>query len=81
MVKIRLKRFGKRNRPTYRIVVTDSRSPRDGRTLDELGYYIPYREPSVLKINLEAYKQWINKGAQPTRAVENLIKIQERNVQ
>ena len=69
-VKIRLKRMGAKKAPFYRIVVADSRYPRDGRFIEELGYYDPTKEPSVLKIDDEKAKSWIGKGAQPTDTVE-----------
>ena len=74
-VKIRLKRMGKKKAPFYRIVVADSRSPRDGRFIEELGYYDPTRDPSVYKINEESAKKWLANGAQPTEEVAKLLKI------
>ncbi|MBQ9375125.1 MAG: 30S ribosomal protein S16 [Ruminococcus sp.] len=73
-VKIRLKRMGAKKAPFYRIVVADSRYPRDGRFIEELGYYDPTKEPSVLKIDDEKAKSWIGKGAQPTDTVKALLK-------
>jgi len=73
-VKIRLKRMGAKKAPFYRIVVADSRYPRDGRFIEELGYYDPTKEPSVLKIDDEKAKSWIGKGAQPTDTVKVLLK-------
>ena len=74
-VKIRLKRMGQKKAPFYRIVVADSRSPRDGRFIDEIGYYDPTKEPSVIKIDAEKANKWIANGAQPTETVDKLLKI------
>ena len=74
MVKIRLKRMGAKKAPFYRIVVADSRYPRDGRFIEELGYYDPTKEPSVLKVDDEKAKSWIANGAQPTDTVKALLK-------
>ena len=64
-VKIRLKRMGQKKAPFYRIVVADSRSPRDGRFIEEIGTYDPNQDPSVFKVDEEAAKRWLNNGAQP----------------
>lgn len=74
MVKIRLRRMGAKKAPFYRIVVADSRYPRDGRFIEELGVYDPTREPSVIKIDAEKAKKWIANGAQPTDTVRALMK-------
>ena len=74
-VKMRLKRMGQKKAPFYRIVVADSRSPRDGKFIEEIGYYDPTREPSVIKFDEEATKKWIASGAQPTETVGKLLKI------
>ncbi|MCC8015340.1 MAG: 30S ribosomal protein S16 [Eubacterium sp.] len=74
MVKIRLKRMGAKKTPFYRIVVADSRVPRGGKAIAELGYYDPAKEPSVLKVDAEAAKEWLSKGAQPTDTVRALLK-------
>ena len=74
MVKIRLKRMGMKKKPFYRLVVTDSRSPRDGRFIEEVGYYNPVSEPDELKIDAERAKYWIGVGAQPTDTVRGLLK-------
>jgi len=74
MVKIRLKRMGQKKAPFYRIVVADSRTPRDGKTLDEIGTYDPTKKPTDLKVDLDAAKDWIAKGAQPTDKVRDLLK-------
>jgi small subunit ribosomal protein S16 len=75
MVKIRLRRLGKKKAPFYRIVVADSRSPRDGRFIEEIGTYDPTQDPSVFKIDEEAAKKWLANGAQPTDEVAKLLKI------
>ncbi len=74
-VKIRLKRMGAKKAPFYRVIVADSRSPRDGRFIDEIGYYDPTKEPSVIKIDAEKANKWIANGAQPTETVDKLLKI------
>ena len=73
-VKIRLRRMGAKKAPFYRLVVADSRYPRDGRFIEEIGYYDPTKEPSVLKVDDEKAKSWIAKGAQPTDTVKTLLK-------
>jgi len=73
-VKIRLKRMGQKKAPFYRIIVADSRSPRDGRFIAELGTYDPTKEPSVFNIDEEAAKTWLQNGAQPTEIVNKLFK-------
>ena len=75
-VKIRLRRMGAKKAPFYRIVVADSRYPRDGRFIEEVGYYDPTKEPSVIKIDEEKAKTWLANGAQPTETVKALLKIQ-----
>lgn len=74
MLKIRLRRMGQKKAPFYRIVVADSRSPRDGRFVDEIGYYDPTKEPSVIRVDEEAAKKWLANGAQPTATVEKILK-------
>ena len=74
MVKIRLKRMGMKKKPSYRLVVTDSRSPRDGRFIEEIGYYNPVSDVDSLKINEERAKYWLGTGAQPTDTVRGLLK-------
>ena len=74
-VKIRLRRMGQKKHPFYRIVVADSRSPRDGRCIAEIGTYDPKTEPSTIRINEELAKKWLATGAQPTDTVEKLFKI------
>ncbi len=73
-VKIRLRRMGAKKAPFYRIVVADSRYPRDGRFIEEIGYYNPMLEPSVVKVDPEKAKKWIANGAQPTDTVKALFK-------
>ena len=73
-VKIRLRRMGAKKAPHYRIVVADSRYPRDGRFIDEIGYYNPMTEPADVKIDAEKAKKWIATGAQPTDTVKVLLK-------
>ncbi len=73
-VKIRLRRMGAKKKPFYRIVVADSRSPRDGRCIEEIGYYNPVSEPVEIKINDEKAVKWLSDGAQPTDTVKDLFK-------
>ena len=73
-VKIRLRRMGKKKAPFYRIVVADSRSPRDGRFIEEIGYYDPTKDPSEIRVDEEAAKKWLSNGAQPTQTVEKIFK-------
>ncbi len=74
MVKIRLRRVGVKKAPMYKVVVADSRYPRDGRFIEEVGTYNPMMEPSEIKINLEKVDEWIKKGAKPTDTVKALLK-------
>lgn len=76
-VKIRLKRMGAKKNPYYRVVVADSRFPRNGRFIAEIGTYNPQTDPSTVNIDLEIVREWISKGAQPTETVRKLIKIAE----
>ncbi|HJA25621.1 MAG TPA: 30S ribosomal protein S16 [Candidatus Fournierella merdigallinarum] len=76
-VKIRLRRMGAKKAPFYRVVVADSRFPRDGRFIEEIGYYDPTKEPSVINIDGEKAKKWIANGAQPTDTVRALLKKTE----
>lgn len=73
-VKIRLRRMGAKRAPFYRVVVADSRYPRDGRFIEEIGYYNPMTEPATVKIDGDKAKDWIAKGAQPTDTVKSLLK-------
>ncbi len=75
-VKIRLRRMGQKKAPFYRIVVADSRSPRDGRFIDQVGYYNPMTDPAEVVINAEKATHWIKNGAQPTDTVRALLKKQ-----
>jgi len=72
-VKIRLRRMGAKKAPFYRIIVADSRSPRDGKFIDEIGYYNPLTEPVEVKINEEKANEWLSNGAQPTEVVKRLF--------
>jgi small subunit ribosomal protein S16 len=76
VIKLRLKRMGAKKRPSYRIVVADSKSPRDGRFIESIGYYDPIAEPKTLKIDDERAKHWLSVGAQPTDTVKMLLKKQ-----
>ncbi len=73
-VKIRLRRMGAKKAPFYRVVVADSRFPRDGRFIEEIGYYDPTKDPAVVKIDIEKAQKWIANGAQPTDTVKALLK-------
>lgn len=73
-VKIRLRRMGAKKSPFYRIVVADSRYPRDGRFIEEIGYYNPLKDPAVVKVDSEKAKKWVANGAQPTDTVKTLFK-------
>ncbi len=73
-VKIRLRRMGAKKAPFYRVVVADSRYPRDGRFIEEIGYYNPLTNPAEVKIDGDKAKQWISNGAQPTETVKALLK-------
>jgi small subunit ribosomal protein S16 len=75
MVKIRLKRVGKRKQPSYRVVVADSRSPRDGRIIESIGHYAPLLDPSGVDIDVERAEYWVSQGAQPSNTVSKLIEI------
>ena len=76
-VKIRLRRMGAKKTPCYRIVVADSRFPRDGRFIEEIGYYNPMTNPAEVKIDAEKAQNWIKNGAQPTETVKALLKKNE----
>jgi|SRR5579859_1558332 small subunit ribosomal protein S16 len=83
-VKIRLRRTGMKKAPSYRIVVADSRSPRDGRFIENIGWYNPRTEPSTINVNAEKALQWLKNGAQPTESVESLFRragVMERFLQ
>ncbi len=77
MVKMRLKRIGAKKAPAYRIVIADSRSPRDGRFIEQVGFYNPLTNPAEVKFDTEKAKQWIANGAQPTETVRSLLKKAE----
>ena len=76
-VKIRLKRLGSKKIPFYRVVVADERSPRDGRFIEEIGYYNPLTNPVDIKIDAEKATKWLNNGAQPTETVRSILKKSE----
>ena len=76
-VKIRLRRMGQKKAPFYRVIVADSRSPRDGRFIEEIGYYNPMTNPAEIKIDAEKAKTWLTNGAQPTETVKSLLKKSE----
>ena len=78
-VKIRLARHGAKKRPYYRIVVADSRCPRDGKFIEEVGRYNPWTEPAMVQFDLEKVDQWIKNGAQPTDTVASLLKRAREN--
>lgn len=75
MVKIRLKRVGKVKQPSYRVVVADQRSPRDGRIIEAIGHYNPRTEPSIVKIDTDRAVHWLSVGAQPSEQVRKLLEI------
>jgi small subunit ribosomal protein S16 len=75
MVKIRLRRMGATKRPFYRVVVADSRSPRDGRFIESIGKYHPMDDPSIIEIDEERALYWLSQGAQPSNQVQNLLKV------
>lgn len=77
MVKIRLRRMGAKKSPFYRVVVADSRDPRDGKFIEEIGTYDPLTNPATIKIDMERAKYWISNGAQPTDTVRGLLKKAE----
>jgi len=78
-VRLRLTRVGSKKNPIYRVVVADSRSPRDGKFIEIVGRYNPQTDPSTIELDQEKIKEWIGKGAQPSDAVSKLIKIAERD--
>ncbi|MBI4035100.1 MAG: 30S ribosomal protein S16 [Candidatus Chisholmbacteria bacterium] len=73
MLKIRLTRTGKRSQPSYRIIVVERRSKRDGKYLTSLGYYNPLTHPATIKVDKNRYQDWVNRGAQPTPTVRSLV--------
>ncbi|MCI8609256.1 MAG: 30S ribosomal protein S16 [Firmicutes bacterium] len=74
MVKIRLRRMGAHKKPFYRVVVADSRAPRDGKFIEEIGFYDPMKEPKEIRIDADKAKKWLDNGAQPTETVRALFK-------
>jgi small subunit ribosomal protein S16 len=77
-VKLRLARVGSKKNPIYRVVVADSRSPRDGRFIEVVGRYNPQSNPSLIELDLDKVQGWLDKGAQPSEAVARLIKVSQR---
>ena len=75
MLRIRLRRVGKKKQPSYRVVVADARSPRDGRFVDKVGFYNPLTDPPTVNIDQEKLQSWIKKGAVPTESVQRLLNI------
>ncbi len=73
-VKMRLRRMGAKKAPFYRVIVADERSPRDGKFIDEIGYYNPLTNPADIKINAEKAEKWLQNGAQPTETVKSLLR-------
>jgi len=74
MLKIKLARTGKKNQPSFRIVIQEARSKVDGKNVEILGHYLPLATPAVIKIDKKKYQEWVNKGAQPTETVRQLFK-------
>lgn len=74
MVRIRLTRLGRRNRPFYRIVVVDSKKRRDGAYIESIGYYNPVKDPAEMKLNVEKALEWLSKGAQPSKTVRDIFR-------
>ncbi len=79
MVRIRLRRIGRKKAPVYRIVVADSQSPRDGKFIEIVGRYNPQTDPSTIEFNEDKVKDWLGKGAQPSGTVSRLLKIKNLN--
>lgn len=77
-VRIRLKRFGTKNRLQWRVVVADVKSPREGRFIEQVGYYDPIKNPPALQLKLDRIENWMSQGAQPTETVRSLIKKAKR---
>lgn len=74
MLKVKLQRTGRRHQPTYRIVVAEARSKRSGRVIDNLGVYLPQREPAEVTVDQDKYRHWRQRGAQPTQTIRHLMK-------
>ncbi|MDO8736708.1 MAG: 30S ribosomal protein S16 [Thermoleophilia bacterium] len=74
-VKIRLSRVGRKKKPIYRIVVADSRSPRDGKVIENIGRYAPQEDPSLIEVDEDKAREWLSKGAQPSETVAKLLSI------
>jgi len=73
-IKIRLRRTGRKKQPSYRLVVTDVRSPRDGKFIEIVGHFKPLMNPPIVQVDMEKIKSWIQKGAKPTETVQNLLR-------
>lgn len=78
MVRIRMKRFGTKSQPKWRVVVAQDKSPRDGRFIEEIGYYNPLLADEKLEVKKDRYDYWVKKGAQPTQAIKSLLKRAEK---
>ena len=81
MLRIRLRRVGKKKQPSYRVVVADARSPRDGRFVDKVGFYNPLTDPPTVNIDQEKLESWIKKGAVPSESVQKLLNIKTELIQ
>jgi len=81
MLRIRLRRVGKKKQPSYRVVVADARSPRDGRFVDKVGFYNPLTDPPTVNIDQEKLESWIKKGAVPSESVQKLLNIKTEVIQ
>ncbi len=79
-VKIRLRRMGAHKKPFYRVVVADARCPRDGKCIEEIGYYNPMVEPAAVKLDMEKVEKWIKNGAQPTERVKSIINHAKKEI-
>jgi small subunit ribosomal protein S16 len=77
MLRIRLRRVGKKKQPSYRVVVADARTPRDGRFVEQVGHYDPLTDPATIKLSMDRVRHWIGQGAQPSDTVARLIKISD----
>lgn len=74
MVRIRLRRMGAKNNPTYRIVIADQNSPRDGAFIETIGHYLPTRQPAIIEMNVERARLWLSRGAQPSETVASMLR-------
>ncbi len=80
-VRVRLTRVGSKKNPIWRVVVADQRSPRDGRSIETIGHYNPQTDPSTIRIDVERFQHWVDRGAQPTNTVKKLVKAQQKSGQ